>query len=92
MLPPEMIDAQSRRVIVRRGANLNVITEGVIRVTSSDPAVLRVSQPYTDGSARFNAGGRAVASGEATLCVFGSDDQELYRVDVIVGDHHTGAD
>jgi len=82
MLPPLEIDGQTT-IDAKIGDNLNVVTKGATKVATSDIAVLTVTQARDDGSAQFNAGGKAVGPGTATLTVSG-DAGELYRVQVTV--------
>ena len=71
-------------VTLEVGRSIDVVTDDVTRVESSDTAVLTVSQPSDDGSASFNAGATAVAAGSATLSVY-TGDSLAYEVAVTVG-------
>ena len=83
MLPPIPI-SKGGTVNAKVGDNLNVITPDVTKVTGSDPAVMDVSQPYSDGSATFNGGAAIIGEGTATLVVYGgAANKELYSVEVI---------
>lgn len=70
---------------VEVGAIIDVVTDGVERVSSSDESVLVVTQPSDDGSAEYHAGATALAEGDAVLSVHGVGDELLYEVDVTVG-------
>lgn len=82
VVAPIIVDGPEQ-LSVEVGAALDIVTDGVTEVSSSDERVLEVSQPSTDGSAEFNAGARALVGGEATLTVSG-EDGELYSVEVEV--------
>lgn len=84
VLPPVMVDESTSSLLVDVGATLNVTSPDATRISSSDEAVLATSQPYSDGSAQFNAGARALSAGQALLVVYGGADEELYRVTVTV--------
>ncbi|MDP4015200.1 MAG: hypothetical protein U0990_04855 [Candidatus Nanopelagicales bacterium] len=82
VLPPIPI-TKAGDVTVSVGDNLNVTTPNVTKVTTDNPAVLRVSQPYSDGSADFNGGALVLAPGKAKLTVFGgTPGGEMYSVNV----------
>lgn len=66
------------------GVVLDVVTEDVGRVDTSDPGVLSVSQPSDDRGAQFDAGAVAESAGTAELSVHGRDDAPLYTVTVTV--------
>jgi len=63
------------------GNTLNVTTTNATTIATNNPAVLKVSQPGTDGSATFNGGAVVVGEGDATLTVFGRSGV-LYVVNV----------
>ncbi len=84
LVAPVIVDS-AEPVSLPVGGYIDVVSEGVESVRSSDEAVLEVSQPNDDGSATFNAGAEAVATGEATLTVNGADGV-LYEVAVTVTD------
>jgi hypothetical protein len=88
VLPPVEVSGPTN-LIVDTGAFLNVTTPEVSKVTTDNPAVLEVSQPRDDGSAQFNAGAKVVSPGKATLAVFGTNDKELYKVEVTAQDPET---
>jgi hypothetical protein len=84
LVPPVLVTGPDP-IDVEVGAIIDVVSDGVERVDTSDDAVLSVTQPSDDGSAQFNAGATAVAEGDAVLSVYGEDDELLYEVDVTVG-------
>lgn len=79
VLPPIFITGAGEQA-VKVGDALDVTTEGVTKVATDNPLVLEVSQPHSDGSATFNAGGKVLAAGTAVLTVYGDGGAELYRV------------
>lgn len=81
-LPPIPI-TKAEDVTVKVGRFLNVITPNVTKVTTDNAKVLTVSQPHSDGSATFNGGARVIATGSATLTVYGGiTNSEMYTVKV----------
>lgn len=82
VVAPVIVDGPEQ-LSVEVGAALDIVTDGVTEVTSSDETVLEVTQPSTDGSAEFNAGAAALVAGDAVLTVSG-EDGELYTVEVEV--------
>ncbi len=72
-------------VSMKVGQAIDVTTENVTMVKASDNSVLEVSQPTSDGSATFNAGAVAKASGDATLTAY-ENEKKLYEVEVTVTD------
>lgn len=82
VVAPIIVDG-AEELTVEVGATLDIVTDGVTGVTSSDEAVLEPSQPSTDGSAVFNAGATALAPGDASLTVSG-ESGVLYTVEVEV--------
>lgn len=82
-LPPVIVDGPED-LDVEVGAAIDIVTEGVVSVSSSDESVLGVSQPSDDGSATYNAGAVALSTGRATLTVSGADGATLYEVAVEV--------
>ncbi len=78
-----VIVEDEKPVRVQAGRSIDVTTEGVTEVATSDEAVLEVTQPRDDGSAQFNAGATAKAPGSATLSVYAGDEL-LYEVEVTV--------
>lgn len=72
VLPPIEIDGKKTEVDATVGDTLDVISDGVTSVSTNNDAVLRVSQPHTDGSAEFNAGAEVVGAGTAKLTVTGA--------------------
>lgn len=81
---PVTIDSDKPESVVV-GQALNVTNEGVTKVSTSDEAVLAVSQPRTEssGGATFVPGAKAVGVGTATLSVF-RGDSKLYDTVVTV--------
>ncbi|MFV0317191.1 MAG: hypothetical protein ACK5O2_09565 [Microthrixaceae bacterium] len=82
VVAPVIVDS-SDPVSIEVGRVIDITTDGVTEVESSDSAVLEVSQPSDDGSAKFNAGATAKAPGNATITVKG-DSGVLYEVEVTV--------
>ncbi len=70
-------------VTIETGRMIDVTSDGVTEVATSDDSVLEVTQPRDDGSAQFNAGATAKAPGVATLSVYAGDEL-LYEVEVTV--------
>jgi hypothetical protein len=84
VVAPVIVDTDDP-VTIEVGRAIDVTTDGVTRVDTSDDSVLEVSQPTDDGSAQFNAGATAKAAGTATLTVY-DNDKVLYTVEVTVED------
>ena len=85
VLPPIFITGAGEQAVTV-GDALDVTTEGVTKVTTDNPLVLEVSQPHSDGSATFNAGGKVLAPGTAVLTIYGAGGAELYRVTLTAGE------
>ena len=70
------------------GEEFFVSTPNVTKITTSNEAVVSVSQPVTTGDPQFNAGGKAESKGTATLEVFvtktGQPEAAAYKVNVTV--------
>lgn len=81
MLPPIPV-SKGGELAVKVGDHLNVITPDVTNLTTNNPAVLDVSQPYSDGSATFNGGATVLAVGKANLVVSVDGGIEIYTVNV----------
>ena len=79
---PVIVDSADP-LTVEVGQVLDVVTDGVTEVETSDAAVLEVTQPNDDGPAQFNAGATAESVGQATLKVR-SNAEVLYEVPVTV--------
>lgn len=79
---PVIVDSADP-VSLKVGQVIDITTDGVTEVKTSDPSVLEVSQPEDDGSAQFNAGATARSEGEATLSVH-QNETLLYEVAVTV--------
>ena len=79
VLPPIFITGAGEQAM-KVGNALDVTTEGVTKVATDNPLVLEVSQPHSDGSATFKAGGKVLAPGTAVLMVYGKDGAHLYDV------------
>lgn len=84
VVAPVIIDSDEP-VTIQVGRAIDVTTDDVTRVDTSDDSVLEVTQPSDDGSAQFNAGATAKAAGNATLTVY-NNDEVLYEVEVTVED------
>jgi hypothetical protein len=84
VVAPVIVDSEDP-VTIEVGRAIDVTTDGVTRVDTSDDSVLEVTQPTDDGSAQFNAGATAKAAGTATLTVY-DNDKVLYAVEVTVED------
>ena len=84
VVAPVIVDSDDP-VTIQVGRVIDVTTDDVTRVDTSDDSVLEVTQPTDDGSAQFNAGATAKAAGNATLTVY-DNDTVLYAVEVTVDD------
>lgn len=84
VIAPVIVDSADP-VTIQVGRAIDVTTDDVTRVETSDDSVLEVTQPSDDGSAQFNAGATAKAAGNATLTVY-DNDKVLYEVEVTVED------
>lgn len=84
VVAPVIVDTDDP-VTIQVGRAIDVTTDDVTRVDTSDDSVLEVTQPTDDGSAQFNAGATAKAAGTATLTVW-DNDKVLYAVEVTVED------
>jgi len=74
---------RAEEISAKIGNFLNVTTPNVTKVTTDNPAVLKVSQPRTEGSAEFNGGAAVIAEGKAVLTVYGgATNSEMYSVTV----------
>lgn len=82
VIAPVIVDSADP-VTLQVGQSIDVTTADVTKVRSSDNSLLEVSQPTDDGSAKFNAGATAKATGEATLTVY-DNETVLYEVDVTI--------
>ena len=81
VVPPIEITKASD-VTVDVGSVLVISTEGVTRISTDNPEVLKISQPTTQGDAKLNAGADVISPGAAVIDVYGADDAKLYDVNV----------
>ena len=86
--PPVEVDATDlgaeERITMEPGGMIEITTEGVTEVSSSDDTVLQAIQPDTNKWTGEHAGAEAMAAGDAVLTLSDKDGKELYEVEVTV--------
>ncbi len=84
MLPPVMVspDQSEATVSVGRYIAFNVDDPAHTTVATDQPELLELSQGHDDGSAIFNPGGKALATGTATVTLTGPDGETKREVTV----------
>jgi hypothetical protein len=85
---PIKVDASDlgaeERVTMEPGGMMEITTDGVTEVSTSDDTVLKAIQPGEDQTLGDKAGGEAIAAGDAVLTLFDKDGTQLYEVEVTV--------
>lgn len=85
---PVKVDASNlgaeERITMEPGGMIEITTDGVAEVTSSDDTVLKAIQPGDDETLGDKAGAEAVDAGDAVLTLHDKDGEELYEVEVTV--------
>lgn len=72
------------RVTVEPGARIEITTDGVTEVSSSDEQTVKPIQPGEDEDLGDKPGAEALIAGDAVLKLFDKDGKELYEVEVFV--------
>lgn len=85
---PIKVDASDlgaeERVTMEPGGMMEITTDGVTEVSTSDDTVLKAIQPGEDETLGDKAGAEAIVAGDAVLTLFDKDGEELYEVEVTV--------
>jgi hypothetical protein len=85
---PIKVDASDlgaeERVTMEPGGMMEITTDGVTEVSTSDDTVLKAIQPGEDETLGDKAGAEAIVAGDAVLTLFDKDGKELYEVEVTV--------
>jgi hypothetical protein len=86
MLPPIIVNPgdTSTTVPVGRYVVFNVTDPAHTKITTDAPDLLELSQGHDDGSAVFNPGARALATGTATVTITAADGVSTSTVTVTV--------
>ena len=86
VLPPVMVADDATSATAKVGDTVVFAVEDPVntKIATTDTTLLEITQGYTDGSATFNPGAKALAAGTATVTVT-EPDEPVRTVTVTIG-------
>ncbi len=85
VLPPVIIPEDATSATAKVGDTLVFTVDDPVntKISTSDTSILELTQGYSDGSATFNPGAKALAAGTAVVTVE-EPDEETYEVSITI--------
>ena len=85
VLPPVIIPEDATSATAKVGNTLVFTVDDPVntKISTSDTSILELTQGYSDGSATFNPGAKALAAGTAVVTVE-EPDEETYEVSITI--------